>query len=215
MQIEVGGVGEIAVGMGTAVASILAAWGLAGRKRRDVEEGEELPHLSQHQLFASLRHWRHKRDLGGACSTNPLKARCVQTFMRIKLEIFERRIHSLVERFASCPNRDEWNIEILFMEELEGCIGETNETARRAGVPGVFLGKFSEWHAPHLELAGRALHDTCTSCFYGNNKERFIAALDALLFAFRTTITDAERTLASLNGELDAALREEGSHGDA
>jgi hypothetical protein len=81
------------------------------------------------------------------------------------------------------------------------------EEALNKGVPSIFLDKFRKWHEIHTTITFDAIRSVCDSKFYDSEYERTAAVLDILLFSFRLTIVDAEKSINELNGQLEQVLK--------
>lgn len=66
----------------------------------------------------------------------------------------------------------------------------------------IVIGKYNNWDSEReLEIIDR-LQEICGSAFYPDNYTKAVTILDTFLFAINSTISDANKTLNSINGDL-------------
>jgi len=156
--------------------------------------------LKNHQFFILINYWINV-EIDNIPVQNKIKKRVISKFLKIKFNIFEKNFLDYINTVDS--NTNDVNIKKVFLD----CISEYEEEAVRKYIPIIFIDKFREWHSCHIEIAFEALKSIGESCFYDSPYEKIAASLDILLFAFRLTIIDAEKTINDLNGELEQVLR--------
>jgi len=83
------------------------------------------------------------------------------------------------------------------------CVVEYEERAKLNGIPDLIVEKFNYWHQSRVKIVVEGIKAICSSQFYVSNTSRLAAILDLFTVAFHDTILDGERTLQSLNGDLD------------
>ncbi len=83
---------------------------------------------------------------------------------------------------------------------------ETESISVANGIPEKFIEKFNMWNARTTIFTKGCIDNICRSRYYPTNKDRFYAILNILMSAYESTILDGEKTLCSLNGELDGIV---------
>lgn len=155
--------------------------------------------LKKHQFFSLMRYWLNV-EIDLLPITNPIKKRVVIKFLKIMFLTFEK---NLINYITNMEKFDSKVLEKLYLDSIV----EYEEAAIHKFIPLVFVCKFREWHSTHVEIAFEAIRSIGESTFYDSSYEKAAATLDILLFVFRLTIVDAEKTINDLNGELELLLK--------
>ena len=155
--------------------------------------------LKKHQFFLLMHYWINV-EIDNLPITNELKKRVVIKFLKIKFSIFEKNFLNFI---ANINTTDDPDLEKIFLDSIMEC----EETAIHKYIPELFIEKFRQWHSSHISITFEAIRSINESTFYDSSYEKVAATLDILLFTFRLTIVDAEKTINELNGELEKVLK--------
>ena len=168
-------------------------------------EEKPLPCLERHHFFSVMER-ALKVTIPQMDIAEPGRALLARDFLRFKVESFSTKMLEFVRR----PSLNDFPPEAFssqISEVLSQCIQDYEERARREGIPEIYLRKFGEWHKQTVDMT-LAYIDVLSQCEaqYHQNYERLASVLSWLEVAFQWTFVDAEKTLASLNGELDGVV---------
>jgi hypothetical protein len=161
--------------------------------------------LEQHPFFSTVNYWINI-EIDNLNITNIAKRNVVRAFLKLKFTVFNDRLKEYIRN--NVQDEEICTDGTLCIGNLVvDCLKEYEDKARTKGVPDIFIDKFRQWHDPHTDITFESIRSVCESKFYTTNVEKIAAVLDILLYSFRMTIIDAERTINQLNGELEAALK--------
>lgn len=165
------------------------------RKKRKVTE------LKNHQFFSTMNFWVSVQiDILPIQSR--MKKNVISKFLKIKFEVFEKKVREYITTLE-CSDDCVLNFETIMVD----CLKEADELALQNSIPTIFLEKFKRWDEQHSGITFNSISDICNSKFYTSNYEKTNAILDILLFSFRLTIIDAEKTISEMNGDLERVLK--------
>jgi hypothetical protein len=74
------------------------------------------------------------------------------------------------------------------------------------GIPDVFIDKFLSWDSPHIQIASEKFSNVLHSDFYKTWQFKTIVNLDILDMVANIILIDANRSILSINGELEKAI---------
>lgn len=196
------------------------------QKSKIVEEYKEqhrIP-LTEHAVFFNL-----KKNIEAGINfdygiDNPairLKQEIASLFLeKCKLPIFYNRLKEYVAQFEKYENEGEC-LALLYtiITKLYEWIDEYSNKALDYkvelsdgrtfyGIPKVFINKFNEWHEPHIQIVVHKIKDVLYNEFYNSWQLKLIVILDHIDTAFYLTIQDAEKSISTLNGELEKELKQ-------
>jgi hypothetical protein len=156
--------------------------------------------LEQHQFFTTMNYWINV-EIDNIPVQNRLKRNVVRCFLKIQFTTFYDNFKKLIN------DSENFKVKNSFENIMIECIKQYEEEALNKGVPSIFLDKFRKWHEIHTTITFDAIRSVCDSKFYDSEYERTAAVLDILLFSFRLTIVDAEKSINELNGQLEQVLK--------
>jgi hypothetical protein len=156
--------------------------------------------LEQHQFFSTLRYWITV-EIDNIPVQSRVKKNVISKFLKIKFSTFDKNFSEFIKDETNFQNATK--LENLMLN----CINIYEQEALQKGVPMLFLEKFRKWNEKHTEITFTSIRSICESKFYSSTYEKTAAVLDILLFSFRLTIVDAEKTINELNGELERILK--------
>lgn len=197
------------------LAVFLGAYAVyAGIKRwsnTPIPEPEEEPSyeevfrdLTRHPFFASMQH-SVKYRIPHLDIAEPCRKLICRDLLKIKFTVFLRNIQDFLQHGDLNSMSVEHFHESAVMV-VSTSVVEYEQQMREAGIPEVVIDRFGHWHQNTLELIMGLIENASNSRFYRDNNARMVAILDWLQAAFQITLLDAEKTLTSLNGELDGIV---------
>ena len=161
--------------------------------------------ITSHPFFSHMDLWIH-RNIKKIEIEHKKKEAMVRRFLTIKFIVFKGVFEKLAVRLVSSEILADGQIEKLATEYTTKGIDEYNKQALEAGVPKIFLDGFDKWHKGHIDMFISNLQSISHSDFYDTNRDKTIAFLNMAMFVFGTTITDAEKTIKDMNGQIEKAL---------
>lgn len=131
----------------------------------------------------------------------PVRTKIFKDVLFIFYEVGEEVIGELLDKTIT---------ETSFLHENKKAILELIERSTRRMVdheiPQVVIDKFWEWNYKRHEYTMSTLSDIDSSAVFGSIVEKQYAALNLFQSAFYFVLTDAEKTLKTLNGDLTGAV---------
>ena len=187
------------------------------------EAARELPSLRHHRFFKLMESAKNPSFLvpdGGILT--PKDAINVAFLRDCKFKVFREGMLDFIMQLE----RHEGDNIGAFPETINNLVERYEILARKAvielpngaiicGVPSCYMRKFNAWHASHAQLALDGVSSVIADRMYPDWWTRAAAALEYLYMAFELTRDDAARTLAQLNGDLDAEIAEILAKGDS
>lgn len=77
------------------------------------------------------------------------------------------------------------------------------------GIPNIYVTKFNAWNSDHIKLCLEGIQNVLSDKLYVNSwKYRASTCLEYMSMIVQLILTDAQRTLSSLNGDLDKRIAE-------
>lgn len=131
---------------------------------------------------------------------NKLKKRVVIFYLKLLFEHIEKLIEGCITNLETF---DIGELEKLYLKTLD----EVEEEAIKSGVPNVFVEKFKEWDAVHVSILLDGINRVANSSFYATNYLKMSTALDQLTTLIIWQMLDVEKTINSLNGDLERAIK--------
>jgi len=161
--------------------------------------------IKSHPFFSHMDLWIH-RNIKKIQVNHSLKEAMIHKFLTIKFTVFKDIFEKLAIRLVSSEILADGQIERLATEYTIKAMEEYNKQALESGVPKIFLDGFDKWHKEHIDMFISNLQSISHSDFYDTNRDKTIAFLNMAMFVFGVTITDAEKTIKEMNGEIESAL---------
>jgi len=164
---------------------------------------KEQSDLNEHIFFSNINYWVNI-GIDKIPITNPIKKRVVSKFLKIKFLSYDKHLKDFIKKTVNTTKEcDIVEIQNLLIEIVKDYEDEIN----KKGIPDIFIEKFKKIHENNLQIIFDAIGSICTSKFYESLYEKMAAILDILLFSFRVTFTDVEKTVNELNGEIESVLK--------
>lgn len=157
--------------------------------------------LKEHQFFSLMAYWINM-EIDNLPISHELKKKVVSKFLKIKFNVFQKNFLCYINSMDTSDS-EALDLEKIFINS----ISEYEEEAIRKFIHPIFVSKFHQWNTSHTQVAFEAIKSITESTFYPTPYEKMAATLDILVFAFRLTIVDAEKTINGLNGELEQILK--------
>lgn len=153
--------------------------------------------LEKHHFFTSISYWINI-EINNLPIENLSKKKVICLFLKTKYNIFSKNI----KRFINSTNNNCEEIENILIKSFKEC----EDIARSEGIPDIFIDKFRVWDYEHTKILIDSIESIINSKFYSTFEEKIAAILDIMIFSFRLTLVDAEKTINELNGDLEKAL---------
>jgi hypothetical protein len=99
---------------------------------------------------------------------------------------------------------ERWCAEMV--KKFNEIIFSFNTTCKANGVPDVVISKFSKWHQSTLEFLYENIMSIGNSAMFSSNTERTNTLFHVLNLLLVITISDAEKTIKELNGEVSGKI---------
>jgi len=159
------------------------------------------PDLKKHTVFNRLKYYIDFK-IPDLPIEHPVKKKHMVNLLTIKYKILESTIKS------SLCDKDLDAKEIDYAPVLMEAIKSYELEAHKQKIPLILVERFSEWHESKVRTMLDSIEVIKNSTFYKSSYEKKLAILDITMWSLIMTITDAEKTLNELNGELEKALQE-------
>jgi hypothetical protein len=157
--------------------------------------------LNNHTFFYKMQH-HINNTIPTLEIEEPLRQAIFRDFLLFKFSVLAKNL----EKFIEDGNIDRIPSELFFTKMhkvFDDSITQSNQRSIDKGIPQVVLNKFQEWHKPIVEQFRMFLADVCRSTWYSNNTQKTVAVMDYLNVVLHFTLINAQKTIQSLNGELD------------
>lgn len=153
--------------------------------------------LERHHFFTSISYWINI-EINNLLIKNLCKKKVTCLFLKIKYNVFSKNIREFIMKGSNnCQD-----LEDIIINSFNEC----EVKARSEGIPDIFIDKFRVWDFEHTRVLVDSIESIINSNFYNSFEEKVAAILDIMIFSFRLTLVDAEKTINSLNGDLEKAL---------
>lgn len=123
----------------------------------------------------------------------------VKQFLTIKIQALADSLSRFSPETDSCDHEE---IMMLVNSALEQAYSQSAEV----GIPEVFISKYQKWFKINYSYVARWSESICTSKYFDTSEEKFSAFLDLMSAVMVKTISDAEQTMNTFNGEIAAAI---------
>jgi len=186
---------------GGILTSLVALWAKRkfGKSRSKISRNT----LRNHYLFSQIDYWKDEM-IPKISFGDPGRNIMIQDFFKIMMVTSKKLIREMISSFNFKKSQEEFHSEII---KLMFKIRDSTDTISIAeGIPNIFTDKFNTWNARTNIFTKGCIDNICKSNYYSNNKDRMYAILNIFMSAYESTIMDGERTLSSLNGELDGLI---------
>lgn len=157
--------------------------------------------LENHRFFSTMNYWINI-EIDNLPITNKMKKNVVTKFLKIKFNVFLNNFKNFVNEVENGNYDSSRSVELILVDSIK----EFEFEARRQQIPDLFIEKYRKWDNTHTQITYDAIKSIIESKYYTTMDEQVAAILDILLFSFRLTIVDAEKTINDLNGELEKFL---------
>lgn len=165
----------------------------------------ELPSLKLHPLFAYLK-YNIEIKIPNLRIENINRKIIFTKFLLIKFKTFYKYFQKLLDTnfhdFINSELKDHLTVNLL------NATKDYEAECKHIWIPCIVINKFSEWHAPHIEIVIRSINYISDSDFYSSKEEKVAIIFQFYITGFAQTLIDAEKTLNSLNGELDNWIKD-------
>ena len=157
------------------------------------------PALTEHVFFTNINKMM-VYDINNLPITSTLKKRVVSCFLKILFT----KIHTVTLDLCNNLNKEPLgDISSLYINSIR----DAEEEALKAGVPEIFIEKFRSWDSNHTDAIINSMSQIVCSKFHKDDYEKLKAVLDILNAVTQLQLLDIERTIDSLNGELEKSIK--------
>lgn len=166
---------------------------------RILRRKNEQPALVEHVFFGNINKML-SYDINNLPITSTLKKRVVSCFLKILFTKIRKVTLDLCNGLDNGPLED---VSSLYIN----AIANAEEEALKAGVPEIFIERFRSWDSNHIDAIIDSMNQIASSKFHENDYEKLKAILDILNAITQLQLLDIEKTINSLNGELEKAIK--------
>ncbi len=149
-------------------------------------------------------------DLKSLPIDDPIKREIFTRLLTIKITVIKEKVRDFLSSDSSLTMSDaDFNSKAL--ELVYSSINEYEKLFRVYYSPSIanyVINKFSEWHEPHITMTAEVLENVLNSK-YNSREGKICNMLSILCLGLITTVTDAEKSINSINGTLAKMVREE------
>lgn len=156
--------------------------------------------LSSHQFFTDTEHHINVR-IPNLPIANDFKREVFRDLLTLKYEHFRDSLYEFVKRKdidIMTKNKLYSEMKKIFDNTTNKCLKEADDK----WIPKVAIDKFMTWHSWTIEATSRIIKEFIYSEYFYTNTSRVSAILSAYNVEFLLTLSDAEKTINSLNWEL-------------
>lgn len=126
------------------------------------------------------------------------------------MDIFNKHAKALCDKFTTKKIDDN---ETLYAESVKALDGILNDLRnfyvnddryyqQEKYVLDIVMGKYNQWNQDRQKEMETRMFEICNSAFYPNLSNKMVAILDSFMFAMNDAVSDANKTLNSINGDL-------------
>lgn len=130
------------------------------------------------------------------------------------LDIYYRYAKSICERYLS---NEIDSSETLYNESVKALdsilsdlrtfyIADERYTQGEKIVLDIVMSKYNHWNQDRQGDMVNRMYEICNSAFYPTLNNKIVAILDAFMFAMSDTVSDANKTLNNINGDLKGLI---------
>jgi hypothetical protein len=130
------------------------------------------------------------------------------------MDIYNKHAKVLCEKYLSKEIDDNDKLYEESVKALDGIlvdltafyIQDQRYTQQEKIALDIVMSKYNHWnHERQMDVANRML-EVCNSAFYPSLNNKVVAVLDSFMFAMNDTVSDANKTLNSINGDLKGLI---------
>ncbi len=137
---------------------------------------------------------------------SPNRTKLVKKILDIKFKIWRDIVKEALSKNYEKLEKDEL---FLFFTQINTDIVKKYEGKwKEDNVPAIFIDRFNEWHSPHIEMFTQVIQNICNGNVFATTKAQVNAVLELYSALLIMTLTDVERTLGDLNGDLSKHFKE-------
>jgi len=196
-----------AIGAGGGIASTLGGlwlkYRLSRKKREAVGANIKKNDLKFHYFFESMNTWI-LNTIPQANFGDEGRTLIIKDYLNIFYSVSNVNFKKILKSKILKMNENEFHT--LCMKTYKDSISTTEVMSKGKNIPDIFITKFNEWYSHTFTFTANCIDHICNSIYYKNNYERCNAIFNILISSYQTTLTDAEKTLRNLNGELTGIM---------
>ena len=189
---------------GGIITSLCALW--AKRKWKNKNNSLKITKktIKNHYIFSQIDYWKNEMIPNTKFGDEGRNA-IIHDFLEIILTNTSNILKDfIVKKLENNTTQEEFHSDVIKM--LFQIKNESESISIANGIPEKFIEKFNIWNTRTNIFTKGCIDNICRSKYYPTNKDRFYAILNILMSAYESTILDGEKTLCSLNGELDGVI---------
>jgi hypothetical protein len=199
------------------ILPIILTYRFSEKKKKKKEEALATSHvkLKHHPVFARLKAYQSyiktgfflenkgKQEVFRNLLLNEIQIRH-DLLMELAEEIEQCMSHCLVEGEDECNKLYNRNLECLRngVEALNRYYKTSDYTADEQRVLDTVMAKFNKWYEPRIKRLEETIPLICGSRFYADCYTRQAVIFDMYLGTIADMISDAEKTISEINGDL-------------
>lgn len=157
--------------------------------------------IIRHPFFPAMR-YAVKYRIPHLDIPEPCRKLIFRDLLKFKFTTFLENLQAFIQK-GDLNSMSVEHFHEAVLTVVSTSIMEYEQKMRESAIPEVVIDRFGRWHQNTIDLIMELIENASNSRFYRDNNARMVAILDWLQAAFQITLLDAEKTLGSLNGELD------------
>lgn len=130
------------------------------------------------------------------------------------MDIYNKHAKVLCEKFISKEISDNETLYVESVKSLDNIINDLRNfyvlddryTKQEKMVLDIVMEKYNHWNHDRQSDVINRMHEVCNSAFYPSLNNKIVAVLDSFMFAMNDTVSDANKTLNSINGDLKGLI---------
>lgn len=130
------------------------------------------------------------------------------------MDIFNKYAKQLCDKYTSNEIDDSETLYAESVKVLDGIltdlrtfyINDEMYQPQEKMVLDIVMSKYNHWNQERQSDMASRMFEICNSAFYTSLSNKMVAILDSLMFAMNDTVSDANKTLNSINGDLKGLI---------
>ena len=183
--------------------SLCALWAKRKWKNRNNNLKITKKAIKNHYIFSQIEFWKNEMIPNTRFGDEGRNA-IIHDFLEIILTNTVIILKDFINNKLTNNSQEEFHSSVIKM--IFQIKNESESISIANGIPEKFIEKFNTWNTRTNIFTKGCIDNICRSKYYPANKDRLYAILNILMSAYESTILDGEKTLCSLNGELDGVV---------
>ena len=157
--------------------------------------------LYNHNLFHALRKYLY-HDIQYLQIGEPLREAIFRDFLTINFTTVKYELLNLLNK-GDLEDLDDMTFLARALKCVDNTIKNYESRAIDEGIPLIIIEKFNQWHQVRIDATYAFLNEINDSNLFKSNVAKTSVIFDFITHILNMTICDAQKTLKTLNGELD------------